>query len=103
MHFSLVRHFSSWTNFLPTHFTTDRSSVAQANSVIDLLRALVEAYAAQPSLLPPGRDGQEPGSAGAFRRAVAYVGGMTDRFACRQGEALLGWTRERLPRGIDVW
>lgn len=79
------------------------SSVAQANSVIDLLRALVEAYAAQPGLLPPRRDGQEPGSEGAFREAVAYVGGMTDRFACRQGEALLGWTRERLPRGIDVW
>lgn len=79
------------------------SSVAQANSVIDLLRALVEVYAAKPSLLPPGRDGHEPGSTGAFRKAVAYVGGMTDRFACRQGEALLGWTRERLPRGIDVW
>jgi dGTPase len=79
------------------------SSVAQANSVIDLLRALVEAYAAQPNLLPPSRDGHQPGSAGAIREAVAYVGGMTDRFACRQGIALLGWTRERLPRGIDVW
>ena len=79
------------------------SSVAQANSVIDLLRALVEAYAAQPNLLPPSRDGHQPGSASAIREAVAYVGGMTDRFACRQGIALLGWTRERLPRGIDVW
>lgn len=79
------------------------SSVAQARSVIDLLRALVEAYAARPELLPGRRDLHSSGSDGALRDAVAYVGGMTDRFACRQGVALLGWTRERLPRGIDVW
>jgi dGTPase len=34
--------------------------------------------------------------------AVAYVGGMTDRYACRQGIALLQWDENRLPRGIDV-
>jgi hypothetical protein len=27
---------------------------------------------------------------------------MTDRFACRQGAVLLGWSTEQLPRGIDV-
>ena len=79
------------------------SSVAQARAVIDLLRALVEAYAARPGLLPPSRNSHAPGSDGALREAVAYVGGMTDRFACRQGIALLGWPQERLPRGIDVW
>jgi len=78
------------------------SSVAQARAVIDLLRALVEAYAANPRLLPGKRD-TAAGSEAAVRDAVAYVGGMTDRFACRQGVALLGWTRDRLPRGIDVW
>ena len=38
----------------------------------------------------------------ALRDAVAYVGGMTDRFACRQGAALLGWEQSRLPQGIDT-
>ena len=34
------------------------------------------------------------------RGAVTYVGGMTDRFAFDQAEDLLGWTADRLPRGI---
>ena len=42
------------------------------------------------------------GSAEALHQAVTYVGGMTDRFACRQGVALLNYAPERLPRGIDV-
>jgi dGTPase len=35
--------------------------------------------------------------------AVAYVGGMTDRFACRQGVALLDWPLDQLPQGIDTF
>jgi hypothetical protein len=31
------------------------------------------------------------------------VGGMTDRFACRQGTSLLGWGPDRLPRGVDLY
>ncbi|MFM8645043.1 MAG: deoxyguanosinetriphosphate triphosphohydrolase, partial [Actinomycetota bacterium] len=38
----------------------------------------------------------------ALLRAVTYVGGMTDRFACRQGLTLLDYDPARLPRGIDV-
>jgi len=34
--------------------------------------------------------------------AVRYVGGMTDRFACRAGVRLLDWDKERLPNGLDV-
>jgi dGTPase len=34
--------------------------------------------------------------------AVAYVAGMTDRFACRQAVALLGWDPDKLPQGIDA-
>jgi len=34
----------------------------------------------------------------AVRRAVAYVGGMTDRFAFETAVELLGWRRDRLPR-----
>ena len=77
------------------------ASVAQADSVIALLRALVEHYADRPNLLPDAH-GLDAGSSDALRAAVAYVGGMTDRFACRQALALLGWDRDRLPVGIDV-
>jgi dGTPase len=77
------------------------ASVAQADAVVALLRALVEHYADRPNLLPDGH-GFDAGSADALRCAVTYVGGMTDRFACRQALALLGWDRERLPVGIDV-
>ena len=66
------------------------ASQAQARSVISLLRALVEHYAAHPQLLPDVVD-LDAGSAEALRDAVSYVGGMTDRFACRQAVALLGW------------
>jgi len=77
------------------------ASRAQADSVIALLRALVEHYADRPNLLPDAH-GLDAGSNEALRAAVTYVGGMTDRFACRQGMALLGWDRDRLPVGIDV-
>jgi dGTPase len=85
------------------------ASVAQAGSVIALLQALVEHFADRPNLLPDdhaddhgGDHGQDAGSPAALRSAVTYVGGMTDRFACRQALALLGWDRDRLPMGIDV-
>lgn len=77
------------------------ASVAQADAVIALLQALVEHYADRPNLLPDAH-GLDAGSASALRAAVTYVGGMTDRFACRQALALLGWDRDRLPVGIDV-
>jgi len=34
--------------------------------------------------------------------AVGYVGGMTDRFACRSAVRLLDWPIERLPAGLDL-
>ena len=77
------------------------ASNAQAAAVISMLQALVEHYADRPNLLPDAH-GLDAGSSEAFRAAVAYVGGMTDRFACRQTLALLGWDRDRLPVGIDV-
>ena len=73
----------------------------QADQVIGLLRALVEFYTADPIHLPV--DLRAPsGSIEAQRSAVGYVAGMTDRFACRQGALLLGWSDDRLPQGIDV-
>lgn len=77
------------------------ASVAQAESVITLLQALVEHFGDRPNLLPDASR-LDAGSPAALRSAVAYVGGMTDRFACRQALALLGWDRDRLPVGIDV-
>ena len=77
------------------------ASVAQARAVIDLLQALVEYYAERPDLLPD-IDPVATDSPEAFRAAVSYVGGMTDRFACRQAMQHLGWSRDRLPVGIDI-
>jgi dGTPase len=82
----------------------------QAKSVIDLLQALVEHYASHPHLMLTD-NAQDASlakhiapahSTEALHNAVAYVGGMTDRFACRQGIALLGWDTNRLPQGIDT-
>ena len=66
----------------------------QAGRVIDMLRALVEHYAAHPELID-----EQPGEP--LERAVAYVAGMTDRFACRSAVTLLAWPEDRLPTGID--
>ena len=77
------------------------ASNAQGESVIRLLQALVEHYADRPNLLPDAH-GLDAGSSEALRSAVTYVGGMTDRYACRQAMAELGWDRDELPTGIDV-
>jgi dGTPase len=90
---------SQFRQFDYEHVYLRPASVAQAGAVVALLRALVEHYADRPNLLP-GVEGIDAGSTAAVRAAVAYVGGMTDRFACRQGVTLLGWPVERLPRGI---
>ena len=73
-------------------------SLEQGGTVIDLLRALVEHLAAHPDDLPVEyRGGDDPVLA-----AVAYVDGMTDRFACATAVSRLGWDPDRLPRGQDV-
>jgi dGTPase len=77
------------------------ASAAQATAVVRLLRALVEFFAARPQLLPDDRQAQ-PDSAEAVHAAVTYVGGMTDRFACRQAVTRLGWPSDQLPQGIDT-
>ena len=79
------------------------ASRQQASAVVSLLRALVEYFAARPELIP---DVAERGdvirsSSDALREAVAYVAGMTDRYACRTAVALLDWPEDQLPSGID--
>jgi len=81
-----------------------RESRAQADSVVRLLRALVEHYVVNPNLMyaPLERELFDAHSAEATKLAVTYVGGMTDRFACRQGVSLLGWQESQLPQGIGI-
>ncbi len=73
-------------------------SVAQGRTVVDMLRALVEHFVEHPSHLPPEHRAPDDPVLG----AVAYVDGMTDRYACHSAQTLLGWPAERLPRGQDV-
>ena len=73
------------------------ASVHQAAMVQRLLQALVELYVAHPERLP---DEWRAVAAGP-RAAVAYVAGMTDRFACAQASRLLGWPEGELPEGFD--
>lgn len=97
----IAEALAEFRRFNYEHVYLRPASRAQADAVIALLRALVEHYADRPNLLPDAH-GLDAGSAEALRAAVTYVGGMTDRFACRQAMALLGWDRDRLPVGIDV-
>lgn len=77
-------------------------SRVQADAVISLLRALVEHYAGHPDALPAAFVAEREGRDDPVRTAVAWVSGMTDRFACDRAMELLDWPEERLPRGIDV-
>src|SRR5690606_40315779 len=73
----------------------------QADVVERLLSALVEWYRADPArLVAEGRpidDGTD-----VAREAVAFVGGMTDRFAHDRALAGLGWDAGDLPIGLET-
>ncbi len=61
-------------------------------------------WSTSPRTRRPCRSSTRPSSAAPdpVRAAVAYVAGMTDRFAFATAERELGWPASRLPRGIDV-
>ena len=86
------------------HIYLREASVSQANAVVAVLRALVDHYSDRPNAIPAVRDGGGlvAGETEAVTAAVAYVAGMTDRFACRQAVALLGWDPAKLPKGVDA-
>jgi dGTPase len=99
----MAEALAAFRQFNYEHVYLRPASVAQADSVIAVLQALVEHYADRPNLLPADRqEGIEAGREEAQRAAVTYVGGMTDRFACTQAVALLGWDPQKLPRGVDT-
>ena len=87
------------------HIYLRPSSVAQGRSVVAVLRALVDYFADRPHLIPDRSNrvaGMTGGDPQAVQAAVAYVAGMTDRFAFSQAVALLGWDPDHLPAGIGV-
>ena len=77
--------------------------MAQATAVIEVLTALTEHFIDSPNQIPGVLDdgGLLSGEDDARHAAVAYVAGMTDRFAFRSAVALLGFDPGRLPQGID--
>ncbi len=87
------------------HIYLRPSSVTQGRAVVAVLQALVDHFGDRPNLIPTGGEkaleltGGEPA---AVRAAVAYVAGMTDRFAFGQAVALLGWDPGKLPAGIGL-
>ncbi len=74
------------------------ASLAQSRAVVDVLRVLVEYYAEHSELIP---DASSPPGDPSVRDAVAYVAGMTDRYAFEQAVTELGWDPAQLPRGVD--
>jgi dGTPase len=83
------------------------ASVAQGETVVRVLQALVERYADRPNTLPGFElphptEGLPAGSPEAVREAVTYVAGMTDRYAFAQAVIQLGWDPAALPAGLDL-
>jgi dGTPase len=78
------------------------ASVAAAQQVIDVLRALTDYYIDRPNLIPEVQrlGGLSAGSTEAVQAAVTYVAGMTDRYAFSQAIVLLNWERRDLPIGV---
>jgi len=75
------------------HIYLRPSSVTQGEAVVRVLRALVEHFGDRPHLIPtsgPDDLGVSGGEPGAPRAAVAYVAGMTHRFAFSHAVGLLG-------------
>lgn len=113
----LAEALGAFRRFNYEHIYLRPASVAQADSVIAILRGLVEYYTDRPHHLAQESAGGDPVSGGvvsagaaplvagspeAARSAVTWVCGMTDRFACAQALALLGWDPAKLPQGIDM-
>jgi dGTPase len=101
-----ARHSEALAAFRTFNYETiylRSASRQQALAVVGMLRALVEYFAAHPLLIPDVAEdvGDLANERAALELAVAYVAGMTDRFACRSAVTLLDWPIDQLPSGID--
>jgi dGTPase len=100
-----ARHSEALAAFRTFNYETiylRSASRQQASAVVAMLRALVEYFAEHPSQIPdvaPDSDVFDSPSA-AMKLSVAYVAGMTDRFACDSAATLLDWPEDQLPSGI---
>ena len=108
----IAEALAEFRRFNYEHVYLRPASQRQAESVISLLRALVELYADRPHAIPEQTaravlgdevplDLIDAGSPDALTIAVAYVAGMTDRFACDRGLVELNWDPTRLPTGVS--
>jgi dGTPase len=80
------------------------AAIRQAEKVVKMLQALVEAYSDSPGLIPAVASGEweaaTSGSAHSYQHAVRYVSGMTDRFAIAQAVNILNWSPNELPAAV---
>jgi len=75
----------------------------QAERVVEVLRGLVEYLLTHPERLPKRLfDDQLDRDLSVARAAVAWVAGMTDRYAFTFAKEWLGMSPDILPRGVDV-
>lgn len=81
------------------HIYNRPASVEQGRSVVRILRSLVDYFIENPA---PLQREQSQSEDSIVHSAVAYVAGMTDRFAFATGVRLLGWAVDQLPVGIDI-
>lgn len=79
---------------------TRPESVAQAEAVVRVLRALVDHCVSRPEVMPETYRASR-GSAEVTFNAVTWIGGMTDRYAFDTAVRLLDWDISDLPRAID--
>jgi dGTPase len=98
----LAEALAEFRRFNYDHIYMRAESIAQSESVIVVLRALVELHGERPELVPRDDPAAAPaaGSDSALTDAVTYVGGMTDRYAFDRAVELLDWDERRLPIGI---
>jgi len=94
---------SAFRAFNYEHIYLRDASRAQADAVVDVLRTLTDHFIDSPNTIPGVLElgGLLSGEAAAVHAAVAYVAGMTDRFAFRSAVALCDYDPDRLPVGID--
>ncbi len=79
------------------HIYNRPESLRQGETVVAVLKALVEKFSESPQLLPDYVSKHDD----ALTAAVTYVAGMTDRFAFDTAVRLLHWPVGRLPQGIE--